>query len=229
MKQLIIKLYTIVVGLFYQCFYKSIYNSRSTFFLTQIKGIIDNKIISKQTILNQSSIHINGKNNKISFKQCHLRKTNIQITGNNNIIRINPHAQLNLTTIVLRGNNCNVTIGENSTFGGTYIVCMGKYNSIQIGKNCMFAEQTEIWNSDTHPIFDCHGRVINPSKPIYIKDHVWCGKRSKILKGVIIEENAIIGMEALVTKNISPNTLNAGIPTKCIRENINWDRCFISE
>ena len=106
---------------------------------------------------------------------------------------------------------------------------MGEHNSIIIGNECMFAEDIEIWNTDSHPILDYHGKLLNPSKPIHIGNHVWCGKHSKILKGVTIGDNAIIGMQSIVTKDIFPNTLNVGIPAKVIRENINWDRHFINK
>ena len=89
------------------------------------------------------------------------------------------------------------------------------------------AEDIEIWNTDSHPIFDANGNITNISKPINIGNHVWCGKGSKILKGVSIGDNAVIGMQALVTKDIVGGTLNVGIPAKSIKENINWDRHFI--
>lgn len=136
--------------------------------------------------------------------------------------------QINLSEIVVRGNHCKIRIGQGSTFGSVYMVCMGENNSIIIGKECMFAENIEIWNTDSHPIFDAGGNIINPSMPINIGNHVWCGKGVKILKGVTIGDNAVIGMQALVTKNLPQNSLNAGIPAKTIREGINWDRNFIT-
>ena len=105
----------------------------------------------------------------------------------------------------------------------------GNSNSIVIGRECMFAENVEIWSSDTHPIFTKDSEtIINPSKPVSIGNHVWLGKYVIVLKGVTIDDDAVVGMRSLVTRNIEGNSLNVGIPTMQIRRNINWKRDFIS-
>lgn len=208
--------------------YKSLHCSKSTVLLSKLIGLKHNTVTLSQATIKSSHISINGLHNNIEI-QGRLWKTRIFITGNNNRIKISDNVALNLTQIIIRGNNCVLSIDENTTFGSAYMVCMGEQNSIIIGTECMFAENIDIWNTDSHPIFDINGKLLNPSKPIYIGNHVWCGKYSKILKGVTIGDNAIIGMQSLVTKDLSPNTLNAGIPTKVIRENINWDRHFIDK
>lgn len=85
----------------------------------------------------------------------------------------------------------------------------------------MIAENVEIWNSDTH-VITYQGGYLNNDSPIQIHNHVWLGKGVTVLKGVVIGENAIVGMKSLVTKNINPNTINAGIPSKEIRDQVNW-------
>lgn len=125
------------------------------------------------------------------------------------------------------GNNCTVTIGRNTTAnsaGSLYIVCMGESNYINIGEECMIADAVDIWASDTHPIFDAEKRLLNPSRPINIGNHVWLGRYVKILKGSFIGDGAVIGMSSVVTKDIKPNSLNAGNPCKCLKENVSWGR-----
>jgi acetyltransferase-like isoleucine patch superfamily enzyme len=53
--------------------------------------------------------------------------------------------------------------------------------------------------------------------PVIIKDRVWIGDKVTILPGVIIEENAIIGANSVVTKNVPANTIVAGNPAKIIK------------
>ncbi|WP_304323137.1 acyltransferase [Phocaeicola plebeius] len=228
MKTILIKLYSVIFNC-YLLTKKSIDYKKLTTYFSIFKGTSQNKLILNGPTLKKCKISIEGQNNIIELQKSQHWKTNIQIIGNNNHISISPNVQTNFTQIVLRGNNCKITIGSGTTFGGAYIVCMGENNFIKIGEECMFADSIEIWNSDTHPIYDLHGNITNPSAPVQIGNHVWCGKGSKILKGVTIEKNAIIGMYALVTKNIAAGTLNAGIPSHTIRENINWSRNFITK
>jgi maltose O-acetyltransferase len=44
------------------------------------------------------------------------------------------------------------------------------------------------------------------AKPVRIEDGVWIGGGAKILPGVTIGENAIIGANTVVTKDIAANT-----------------------
>lgn len=229
MKRLLIQLYSTINAIYCKIGCKSIHIKKCIILKSFIHGTNDNEIKLYGSKLKYSQVEIQGSNNQIILHQCHLDRTNILMVGNNNIIHVSPKVHINSTYIVLRGNNCRITIGQGTTFGSAYIVCMGNTNYIQIGEQCMFAEDIEIWNSDTHPIFDYNNLLINPSKPINIGNHVWCGKSSKILKGVTIGNNAVIGMDALVTKDVAPNTLNVGIPAHTIKREINWDRNFITK
>lgn len=176
-----------------------------------------------------SKIIFHGKNNKIKIHGNHTR-IRINIYGEGNSIDISKRTSLILSEITIRGKGCKIEIGEDTTFGkNCCLVCMGENNKITIGNQCMLAEQIDIWSSDSHPILNSKKEIINGSKPIIIGNHVWIGKYSKILKGTIIEENSIIGMNTLVTSHIKHNTLNVGIPSKCIKQDINWDKNFINK
>lgn len=227
MKNLIIKLCSFITYRILILKNKNLQIKNCSLYLLHISTQRNNKIAITNATLKRSRIIVNGNNNNINF-QGRLWKTKILIDGNNNQLEIAPNTDFRLSQIIIRGNNCTIKIGTKTSFGSVYMICMGAYNSITIGDECMFAENIEIWNTDSHPIFNANGNIINPSKPIYIGSHIWCGKNSTILKGVKIGDNAVIGMQALVTKDINPNTLNVGIPAQTIREQINWKRDFIN-
>ena len=151
--------------------------------------------------------------------------TNINIVGNNNQVSLNGCS--GILSLTLRGDYCKVIIGKDSTMEDCYMVCMGQKNSITIGNDCMFSGKVEIWNSDTHLITDMEGNSINPSKPISIGNHGWLGKGVKILKGVTIGHNSVIGMGSIVTKHIMDNSIAAGNPAKTIKNNVKWEKGFI--
>ncbi|MBT5016355.1 acyltransferase [Candidatus Peregrinibacteria bacterium] len=55
-------------------------------------------------------------------------------------------------------------------------------------------------------------------KTVTIEKYVWIGGKSIILGGVTIGEGAIIGAGSVVSKNIPPYTIAAGVPAKVIKK-----------
>ena len=55
-------------------------------------------------------------------------------------------------------------------------------------------------------------------KPVHIGKNVWIGGDVKILAGVTIGDNSIIGTGSIVTKDIPSNVIAVGNPCKVIRE-----------
>lgn len=170
----------------------------------------------------RSIIEITGSGNVIISNNKSINNSSISINGENNHIYIDEDVCLVNSRIILRGDNCKINIGKASTFAGVRMVNVGHHNDIIIGKNCLFADNIEIWASDTHSIFDSNGDKLNQERSIIICDNVWIGSHVKILKGVNIGSGAVIGMNTLVTKNIAPKTLNVGNPVRCIKKDISW-------
>jgi len=56
------------------------------------------------------------------------------------------------------------------------------------------------------------------SKPIRIGRDVWVGRGSCILPGVTIGEGSVIGANSVVTRDVPPYSIAAGVPAKIIRE-----------
>jgi acetyltransferase-like isoleucine patch superfamily enzyme len=49
---------------------------------------------------------------------------------------------------------------------------------------------------------------------VTIEDHVWIGARAIILPGVTVGRGAVVAAGAVVTKNVAPLTIVAGVPAK---------------
>lgn len=187
----------------------------------------NNVLKINHSVVGKSEICITGDNNIVNINGHKLYKCEIKISGTNNIITISPQCEINNTIIVINGDNCNVSVSNNTRIGSSYMVCMGQSNHINIGPDCMIADNVDIWATDAHPICDENGSVINPSQPINIGKHVWLGKYSKVLKGVTIGENAIIGMSSVVTHDIPAGALVVGEQCRVVKNNVNWSREFI--
>ena len=68
--------------------------------------------------------------------------------------------------------------------------------------------------SDTNKRIDEQGVSTNP---VTIEDDVWIGANAVILPGVKIGEHCVVAAGAVVTKDVPPHSLVAGVPAKVIK------------
>lgn len=61
-------------------------------------------------------------------------------------------------------------------------------------------------------------RPITSKGPVIIGKNVWVGDKATILPGVTIGDGAIIAANALVTKDVPPYSVVAGIPAKVLKK-----------
>lgn len=98
-------------------------------------------------------------------------------------------------------------IGDNSILDGR--------NGLTIGKNVNLSTGVWIWTEQHNPqspYFSSNGA----RAPVVIGDRAWLSCRTIILPGVNIGEGAIIAAGAVVTKNVEPFSIYAGIPARKI-------------
>ena len=172
--------------------------------------------------------NIRGYNNSVTIGcGCDLDHTSIRMIGNNNSIVIGNNVSIrSCGSIWTEGNNCKVIIGDDSTFTGSVQIIAQEDNSqIIIGDDCMFSNHIIVQTSDSHAIYEIGTRKrTNPAKNITIGTHVWIGPGCRILRGVKIGDNSIIGSGSIVTKEIPNNVTAVGVPAKVVREGITWSR-----
>jgi acetyltransferase-like isoleucine patch superfamily enzyme len=123
------------------------------------------------------------------------------------------------------GVGCKLSVNENATLeigsnftvtAATTIIC---YNHIKIGNNCLFSWHVLLMDSDMHTIYP----ILKKSHEILIKDSIWIGCNTTILKGSFINSNSVIGAQSLVNKSFKEtNILIAGNPARCIKTGISW-------
>lgn len=195
---------------------------KSRFFLVSVKGCAGNSLSFINSNFEKVKMHVKGQGNVFIAKSALISDTEITIQGKNNQLIIEHGVKLRGAVVIIRGNNCSLFIGQNSSFGGIRIVNVGQNCTISIGKDCMFADQIELWASDTHPIYGEHGEVLNPEQSIIIGDKVWVGVRAILLKGITIGSGSIIGMGTVVTSDIPESAISVGHPNKLIKRNISW-------
>jgi acetyltransferase-like isoleucine patch superfamily enzyme len=89
---------------------------------------------------------------------------------------------------------------------------------ITIGNYVGFGQQVMIL-TESHAIGSPEYRSgeLRP-KPVKIGNGCWVGARAMILPGITIGDGAVVAAGAIVTKDVPPHTVVAGIPAKVIRE-----------
>ena len=171
---------------------------------------------------------INGEQCTISIGHgTSLNHLFVRINGSNNTIIIDENCVIGpKCSFWLEGDNNTIHIGSNTTFTKSIHLCVQENDmSIMIGNDCMFSNNIIIRTSDSHPIYDKNTKQrINHPQSVIIGNHVWIAPDSKIMKGVEIGDNSIIGSNTFVTKNTGENVLAVGIPAKEIKNEIFWTR-----
>lgn len=120
------------------------------------------------------------------------------------------------------GPNASCIIGKDSIFSQNSIIFVKE--ALQIGNECMVGWNTQIMDFDGHPIGYDNQPPQLKVEPVTIGNHVWIGANVKINKGVTIGDGAMIGSHSVVTHNVPPNSMVAGVPARVIKEKIEWQR-----
>lgn len=116
---------------------------------------------------------------------------------------------------LVAGKSAQIQIGDDCGFSGTTIVA---HNKVELGQRVLCGANVLICDGDHHPL-EAAARAagaIGPCEPIYIADDVWLGMNVVVLKGVTIGAGAVIAANAVVSCDIPPNAIAAGVPAKVV-------------
>jgi acetyltransferase-like isoleucine patch superfamily enzyme len=86
--------------------------------------------------------------------------------------------------------------------------------SVVIGRDCKIARDVIIMDTDQHALPGA-GLMF---APVEIGDRVWIGARAIVLKGVHIGQDSVVAAGAVVTHDVAPRTIVAGVPARRIGE-----------
>jgi acetyltransferase-like isoleucine patch superfamily enzyme len=145
---------------------------------------------------------------------------------------IGPHVVLQI------GRNARIELGRWSWLGhGTKVRChegvvsigaktvMGQectisaYQHVSIGRECVIADRVMLIDFD-HGMVEVDRPIRHQGiykRDVRVGNNVWIGYGACILRGVTVGDNAVIGTSAVVTKDVPPNAVVAGVPARIIR------------
>lgn len=127
------------------------------------------------------------------------------------------------STIHMRGRMYDprhITIGEDTIIGEKVSLdgrqqLQNSHGGLVIGNHVDLASEVMIWTSQHDVQSPTMAAIENR---VEIQDYVFVGPRAIILPGVTIGKGAVVAAGAVVTKDVAPKTIVAGIPAQPIGE-----------
>lgn len=112
------------------------------------------------------------------------------------------------------GNIRNIRIGDGTRMNRD--VFFDALNTITLGRNVFVGFQVTFITS-AHELGDARLRCGDLySMPIVVEEGVWIGACARIGPGVTVGTGSVISIGAVVTRNIPPNSLVAGVPARVV-------------
>lgn len=174
----------------------------------KVKTKIYNQLNKKKSVVIKENVYFNKKTN--------LEGKNIIYSG----------CQINDSHI-----GFGTYLSHNCKLPNTVI---GKYCSVGEGSKIIFGQHPVSKFVSTHPafystkcqagftysekdLFEEHKYANEEKKSVVIGNDVWIGQNVLIFEGVNIADGSVIGTGAIVTKDTEPYSINAGIPSKKLK------------
>ena len=110
--------------------------------------------------------------------------------------------------------------GRNLRFGRNVFVNHGctalDFGGIDIGDDVIIGPNAHLISS-RHPLDPATRRSQITAAPIRLGRDVWVAADATVLQGVTVGDDAVVAAGAVVTKDVPPRTLAAGVPANVIR------------
>lgn len=130
---------------------------------------------------------------------------------------------VNVPVELCTGHRGRLRIGDGVRIN--YGTSIAAESEVAIGNHCRIGPYVMIVDTDFH---DPHDRSVRPpARAVTIEDDVWIGAKASVLKGVRIGRGAIIGVGAVVNRDVAAFDIVAGVPARTVGS-IDPER-FVSE
>jgi acetyltransferase-like isoleucine patch superfamily enzyme len=111
-----------------------------------------------------------------------------------------------------------IELGDHTEFNNNSMI-KSEGAGIRVGRDGLFGAHIEIFDSNFHDLDPAHRRDGRQRMaPVDIGDNVFVGMSVKILKGVTIGSDSVIGAGAVVSSSIPSGVIAAGNPARVVRE-----------
>ncbi len=143
-----------------------------------------------------------------------LHRPNIEnhgtmLIGHNTLLR-----SINVPVELACSPGATLTIGPDCFIN--YGASIGCTKSITIGARCRIGPYAMVVDTNFHDLYD---RSLRPEpEAVVLEDDVWLGAKVSVLPGVTIGRGSVVGTGSVVTKNVPPFSVVAGVPAKLVKK-----------
>ncbi len=131
---------------------------------------------------------------------------------------IHPNFKFNGKGINFYGKG-QIICGENSYIGNLSTIQAADEYIVNIGNKCSISHNVRIYTTSAIPDQDFTiNKQLIKGGDVIIEDGVWIGANVFINPGITIGRNSVVGANSVVTKNIEPDSIYGGVPSKLIRK-----------
>lgn len=168
------------------------------------------KLAASATI--EMSEHASLEINCQDYIKTHERST--LYLGEHAHFKLNGRFTMHGHSSIMIHDGAHLEIGNNTYLNGGSIDCS---HHISIGDDCAVADRVRIMDNSWHAVNSQIG-----GGNTQIGNNVWIATGAMILPEVTIGDGAIVAAGAVVTKDVPPRCMVAGVPAKVIKENVEW-------
>lgn len=121
---------------------------------------------------------------------------------------------------IYSGHDIWINEGAVLVLGSGYInnhLNLSCFEHIEIGDGVAISEHVTIRDSD-----NVRTGAHSPTRPVRIGNKVWIGLNATILAGVTVGDGAMVAAGAVVTRDVPPRALVAGVPAVIKKTDVHW-------
>ena len=133
------------------------------------------------------------------------------------LVKIARRAEIGRGVIIRTSGENSVAIGEYTQINPYTVIYGGQGvsigNNVLIAPHCVIAAGNHDYKQTALPMR--HAGNLG-SGPIVIEDDVWLGAHVTVTDGVRIGQGAVVAANAVVTRNVDPYAIVAGVPARVV-------------